>query len=175
MGNSKTGKFSLTHARAVRDHASVSDSFRGPQLSPHAEKASDSPMVSRRRFAQHAAMLAACSLRGVQLLAEARNRHPTSQDQDLSSRQTEEVEAKLANIVRKYGSRLSEEQRNHLRHILTYNEKMLASVRSFPLQNGDPPASVLAISFPSVLAPAQAHRASQGSVPASAEHKDENH
>jgi hypothetical protein len=175
MGNSKTGKFSLTHARAVRDHASVSDSFRGPQLSPPAENASDSPMVSRRRFAQQAAMLAACSLRGAQLLAEPSNRQPPSQDQDLSSRQPEEVEAKLANIVRKYGSRLSEEQRNHLRHILTYNEKMLASVRSFPLQNGDPPASVLAISFPSVLAAAQAHRAWQGSVPASAEHKDGNH
>jgi hypothetical protein len=34
-----------------------------------------------------------------------------------------------------------------LRRILTYNERMLASVRSFPLENGDPPASVLRVSF----------------------------
>jgi len=167
MRNSTTGKLSLTHARAVHDHACVSDSFRGPQPSPHAENASDLPIVSRRRFAQHAAMLAACSLGGAQLLAEPRNRHPRARDQDLSPPQTEEVEAKLANIVRKYGSRLSEEQRNHLRHILTYNEKMLASVRSFPLQNGDPPASVLAISF--------GHGAPLGSVDAAAERKDGNH
>jgi hypothetical protein len=175
MRNSKTGKFSLTHTRAVHDHASVSDSVRGPQLSADAQYAGDLPMLSRRRFAQHAAMLAACSLRGAQLLAEPRNRYPPSEDQDLCSGQTEEVEAKLANIVRKYGSRLSEEQRNHLRHILTYNEKMLASVRSFPLQNGDPPASVLANSFPSVLFRAQAHRASLDSVHASGEDQDGNH
>jgi hypothetical protein len=175
MRNSKTGKLSLTHTPAVHDHACVSDSFRDPQISPHAEKTSDSPMVSRRRFARHAAMLAACSLPGAQLLAEPGDRHPQSQDQGLSPRQTEEVEAKLANIVRKYGSRLSDQQRNHLRRIVTYNEKMLASVRSFPLQNGDSPASVLAISFSSALPPAVGHRASLGSVHASAERKQGDH
>jgi hypothetical protein len=59
---------------------------------------------------------------------------------------TQDVEAKLANIIRKYGSRLSGAQREHLRRILIYNEKMLASVRAFSLQNGDPPASVLRVS-----------------------------
>jgi hypothetical protein len=174
MRNSKTCKFSLTRTSAVPNHASVPDSFRHPQLSPHAEKANQSLVVSRRRFAQHAAMLAACSLSGAPLLAEPGNRHPQSPDQDFCSRQIEEVEAKLANIVRKYGSRLSEEQRNHLRHILTYNEKMLASVRSFPLQNGDPPASVLAISFPGRRSPAEAHRAPLGSVHASTEREEGN-
>jgi hypothetical protein len=53
----------------------------------------------------------------------------------------------LKNIIRKYENRLSDDQRAHLRRILTYNEKMLASVRSFPLQNGDSLASVLKISF----------------------------
>jgi len=61
----------------------------------------------------------------------------------LSPSQKKEVEAKLANIVRKYGSRLSNKQREHLRHILGYNEKMLASIRNFPLENGDAPAAVL--------------------------------
>jgi len=61
----------------------------------------------------------------------------------LTPSQEREVEARLANIVRKYGDRLSEDQRQHLRRILAYNEKLLASIRKFPLQNGDPPASIL--------------------------------
>ena len=60
--------------------------------------------------------------------------------------QNAEVEAKLANILRKYGSRLSQEERVHLHKILVYNEKMLASVRAFSLENGDPPASVFKVS-----------------------------
>ena len=60
--------------------------------------------------------------------------------------QKAEVDAKLANIVRKYGSRLSQEERVHLRKILVYNEKMLASVRAFSLENGDSPASVFKVS-----------------------------
>jgi hypothetical protein len=61
----------------------------------------------------------------------------------LTPEQSQEVEERLANIVRKYGNRLTGEQRQHLRRILTYNERMLASIRTFSLQNGDPPASVL--------------------------------
>jgi hypothetical protein len=61
----------------------------------------------------------------------------------LTPEQSRDVEAKLANIIRKYGERLSEEQRKHLRNILAYNETMLAPVRAFALQNGDPPVTVL--------------------------------
>jgi hypothetical protein len=64
----------------------------------------------------------------------------------LTSDQSRDVEAKLANIIRRYGERLSEEQRKHLRRILAYNETMLAPVRAFALQNGDPPVSVLRLS-----------------------------
>jgi hypothetical protein len=60
--------------------------------------------------------------------------------------QAAEVDAKLANIIRKFGSRLSYDQRQHLRRILAYNERMLAGVRAFAVQNGDPPASVLRVS-----------------------------
>jgi hypothetical protein len=61
----------------------------------------------------------------------------------LTPEQSRDVEAKLANIIRKYGERLSEEQRKHLRRILANNETMLAPVRAFALQNGDPPVTVL--------------------------------
>jgi len=64
----------------------------------------------------------------------------------LTPEQSRDVEAKLANIIRKYGERLSEEQRKHLRRILAYNETMLAPIRAFALQNGDPPVTVLKLS-----------------------------
>jgi len=66
---------------------------------------------------------------------------------NLSQEQLQEVEAKLANIIRKYGKRLSDEEKVHLRKIVSHNEVMLASVRSFPLKNGDTPASTLRITF----------------------------
>jgi hypothetical protein len=64
----------------------------------------------------------------------------------LTPEQSRAVEAKLANIIRKYGERLSEEQRKHLRRILAYDETMLAPIRAFALQNGDPPITVLKLS-----------------------------
>ena len=64
----------------------------------------------------------------------------------LTPDQRRDVEAKLANIIRKYGERLSEEQRKHLRKILAYNETMLAPIRAFTLENGDPPVTVLKLS-----------------------------
>jgi hypothetical protein len=64
----------------------------------------------------------------------------------LTPEQSRDVEAKHANIILKYGDRLSEEQRKHLRKILSYNETMLAPIRAFELQNGDPPVTVLKLS-----------------------------
>jgi hypothetical protein len=64
----------------------------------------------------------------------------------LTPEQSRDVEAKLANIIRKYGERLSEEQRKHLRKILAYNETMLVPIRTFTLQNGDAPVTVLKLS-----------------------------
>ena len=111
---------------------------------------SDTLRISRRSFAQHAAIAAALSLSPAHLLAGSHDLHGRPRDAvDLTTEQTQDVEAKLANIVRKFGDRLSDQQRQHLRRILGYNEKMLASVRAFSLQNGDPPASVLRISFAS--------------------------
>ena len=57
-----------------------------------------------------------------------------------------EVDAKLQNMVRKYGERLSPEQRLQARKILMYHQRLLDSVRSFPLTNSDAPATVVAAS-----------------------------
>jgi len=82
------------------------------------------------------------------LFGDLPERAPAGQSQqgtalDLTSDQVREAEAKLANAVRQFGDRLSEEQRGRLRRILLYNEKMLASIRTFRTANGDAPASVL--------------------------------
>jgi hypothetical protein len=109
--------------------------------------------ISRREFGRRASMVAAFSLAAPMVPygpaphgTHAADAQTTEEKPELSPAQLQDVEAKLANIVRKFGDRLTQEQRGHLRKILVFNERMLASVRAFPLQNGDPPASVLRIS-----------------------------
>lgn len=117
-----------------------------------------SARVSRREFGLDAAVAAALSLSVLPtgLLAARRDRDtiaptiPGGEQETAAPKLTEEqsrdVEAKLANIIRKYGERLSEEQRKHLRRILSYNETMLAPIRAYALQNGDAPVTVLKLS-----------------------------
>jgi len=116
----------------------------------------DASRISRRDFGRHAAVAAALALSPGMVLgsppsspqeSKAKPETPDSGLTGLTAEQSQEVEARLTNIIRKYGNRLSIAQRDHLRRILAYNEKMLVSIRAFPLQNGDPPASVLKVSF----------------------------
>ena len=58
----------------------------------------------------------------------------------LSPQGRAEVEAKIANIFRKYGERLSEEQKADIRRIMAETQEGLDKMRAFPLQNGDQPA-----------------------------------
>jgi len=51
-----------------------------------------------------------------------------------------EVEAKVANIFRKYGERLSEEQKADIRRIMAESQDGLEKMRAFVLENGDQPA-----------------------------------
>jgi len=134
-----------------------------PILPKGLDSANASP-ISRRDFGRRAVIGAAVTLSSSALLAcntvSVQDSKPGQKSPDKSSRsltqdQAQEVEARLANIVRKYGNRLSEEQRQHLRRVLTYNERMLASISAFSLQNGDPPASVLKISLLNQVEPAK--------------------
>jgi len=118
--------------------------------------AAKSAAISRREFGFDAAVAAAVSLSPASLLALPRDPHnispviPAHEQESatpkLTPEQSRDVEAKLANIIRKYGERLSEDQRKHLRRILAYNETMLAPIRAFALQNGDPPVTILKLS-----------------------------
>jgi hypothetical protein len=120
-----------------------------------------SPKISRRRFAAKAAAMAAApfSIPSPLLGANGTPARPGAGESepgdnlDLTSDQVREADARLANAIRQFGGRLSEEQRGRLRRILLYNEKMLASIRAFHVENGDPPASVLCCSDDGIDAP----------------------
>ena len=117
---------------------------------------SKSVRISRREFGLDAALAAALVVSPPSLLTARRDSdnisstNPVGEQETaavkLTPEQSRDVEAKLANIIRKYSERLSEEQRQHLRRILAYNETMLAPIRAFALQNGDPPVTVLKLS-----------------------------
>ena len=127
----------------MQDHASPMPLSPTPPSGDHKH----SSRISRRRFGQQAALAATAVLAPAPSFSAAHDfGGKATNDSGLAPEQSQEVEARLANIVRKYGDRLTQEQRHHLRRILTYNEKMLASVRAFPLQNGDSPADVLKVS-----------------------------
>jgi hypothetical protein len=51
-----------------------------------------------------------------------------------------EVEMKVASIFRKYGDRLSEEQKADIRRIMAESQEGLEKMRAFKLENSDQPA-----------------------------------
>lgn len=53
-----------------------------------------------------------------------------------------EVEMKFASIVRKYGARLTEDQKMDIRRSLAETQEGLEKMRAFALDNGDQPATV---------------------------------
>ncbi|HEV2964250.1 MAG TPA: hypothetical protein VG649_20655 [Candidatus Angelobacter sp.] len=53
-----------------------------------------------------------------------------------------EVEMKLNSIFRKYGDQLNDEQKTDIRKVMAETQTGLEKMRSFPLENGDLPATV---------------------------------
>jgi hypothetical protein len=58
----------------------------------------------------------------------------------LSASAQAEVEMKVASIFRKYGERLSDEQKADIRRITAESQEGLEKMRAFKLENGDQPA-----------------------------------
>lgn len=56
-----------------------------------------------------------------------------------------EVETKVSSIFRKYGSRLSDEQKADIRRAMAETQQGLEKMRAFALENGDQPATVFQI------------------------------
>ncbi|PYX82993.1 MAG: hypothetical protein DMG66_00180 [Acidobacteria bacterium] len=99
-----------------------------------------SDRITRRQFARGAAVAAA----GVALLPHrlAAQSYPPPGSK-LSPEAQSEVEAKLQNVLRKYGSRLSQAEKADVRRLLLLNQESLEQLRSYQLENSDQPALVL--------------------------------
>lgn len=102
--------------------------------------------ISRRRFALAAATTAAAVLLpdGMTLAQSATPAQSEAEAmKKLSPGARAEVEMKVKEIFRKYGSRLSEEQKTDIRKVMAETQDGLEKMRSFVLANSDQPATVL--------------------------------
>lgn len=111
--------------------------------------------IDRRRFAIGAAAAATTAIISpVEALEQAQTtpppKPPAAGDEKtraamakLSPAAQAEVEAKVASIFRKYGTRLSDEQKADIRRAMAESQDGLEKMRAFVLENGDEPATVL--------------------------------
>lgn len=110
-----------------------------------------SKFLGRRQFTFGAAVAAATSLVfPVDALAQTVQTAVTADESldaktraamaKLSASAQAEVEMKVASIFRKYGDRLSEEQKADIRRIMAEGQEGLEKMRAFHLENGDQPA-----------------------------------
>ena len=105
-------------------------------------------LLGRRQFALGAAAAATTALvRPGDLLAQTAAGPVQSLDEKtraamakLTASAQAEVEMKVASIFRKYGDRLSDEQKADIRRIMAESQKGLEEMRAFKLDNGDQPA-----------------------------------
>jgi hypothetical protein len=112
--------------------------------------------LSRREFARRAAVAAAAMATipgGVLGMADtptARSMEAAEPLQDvaaggpkLSAEALAEVDAKVAEILRRYGEKLSEAQKADVRRLMREAQAPLEALRAYPLENSDEPATVL--------------------------------
>jgi hypothetical protein len=122
-------------------------------------KNSQTPGLSRREFARRVALASAgAAILPGNLRASAGNLVPDplvqEPPQKLSSAAQAEVEAKVDSILRKYGSRLSDEQKSEIRRLVREGQAPLEKLRAFPLENSNQPATALRL-YPDFPSPAQ--------------------
>lgn len=111
----------------------------------------DSRKISRREFARRAGIAAASAAClpaqfATPQIAEGTERLQQTSTK-LSPESQAEAEEKVQAIFRKYGARLSEDQKAEIRRLVTEGQKPLDALRKFPLENSDQPANVMKI-FP---------------------------
>ena len=110
--------------------------------------------LSRRRFAGGAiAAAAAIALPPGAAAADDGKMQGSGSDpgpmpEGFSVADWDEVRTRYSNVLRVYGNRLSLEEKHRTVRILTTNQRMLASIRLFVVQNGDPSACTLRVFDP---------------------------
>jgi hypothetical protein len=115
----------------------------------------ESDKISRREFARRAVLATAASAAGVSpafLAASAQTLDISAARRDATVEPDAEIEAKVQAILRKYGERLSVEQKTDIRRLVAEGQKPLAAMRGFSLENSDQPANVMKI-YPDASAP----------------------
>ncbi len=100
--------------------------------------------VTRRDFSRGAVLLLAGSTVAPASLVSSPNQGQT-QGGDLPESVRAEIESKMQNVLSRWGGRLNEDQKTRMRNIITRHVRMLETVRAYPVENGDSPASVLKI------------------------------
>lgn len=109
------------------------------------------PNLSRREFARRSALAATTALIAPTALLsqESAPKPATSPDKppqsatQLTPELQAEGELKYQWVIQKYGSRLSDAQRQDIHRLIMEGQKPLAAFRAFPLDNADQPATVL--------------------------------
>ena len=118
--------------------------------------------LSRREFARGATVAAAAiaaipaGVLGTAALASpagavtaALPQQPGGETPKLSAQAMAEVEAKVAEIMRRYGDRLDEAQKADIRRLVREGQVPIEALRAFPLDNSDEPATILHLPGPS--------------------------
>ena len=82
-------------------------------------------------------------------VADAVNLGP--KPEGLSAADWNDVHSKFSDLLRDYGDRLSSDEKHILVNVLTTNQHMLASIRSFEVQNCDPSACTLRVYQPTAV------------------------
>ena len=121
--------------------------------SSHIENHNQDRGLSRREFARRAALAAttAAVLPSTLLSQESVPKPATSPAKppeaaaELSPELKAEGELKYQWVIERYGSRLSDPQKNDIHRLILESQKPLAAFRAFPLENADQPATVLKI------------------------------
>ncbi|MBZ5522751.1 MAG: hypothetical protein LAP21_10985 [Acidobacteriia bacterium] len=100
--------------------------------------------ITRRSFAIGAAAAATAAFVPSTSLAQSAAPAPQqpSAMEKLSPQSRAEVEARVGEIFRRYGSRLNDEQKADIRRIIAEGQEPLEKMRAFVLQNSDQPATV---------------------------------
>ena len=105
--------------------------------------------LSRREFAKAAALTTAAVMVPVELIAqqekpasEATKSEASPQTPKLSAQSQAEADLAYETLMRKYGQRVSEEQKRDIKRLVNAQQGALDKLRAFSVINGDEPATV---------------------------------
>jgi uncharacterized protein YaaN involved in tellurite resistance len=122
---------------------------------PRADKSKTNDKLTRRDFARGVTLAAMTS---VVPLTHAAASDATQQNSAQAAQLSPEFEAQFQAIIRRYGARLSEEQRADIRRLLDQAQKTSEALRSFQLENSDEPATIFHPYRPEKSTPARRRR-----------------